>query len=112
VAEVKRNLASAGIRTNEKKNALSAQVPAQEDSTLARLLEAGAFTTFYGWTDGMELTPTQPTVLLENLGAVQFVAVFTIFDETMEVISKLIPIEAVKKSIQAVCDEAHIEVVW
>lgn len=109
-AQVKRNLQNLDVRKTEDAKALLVEIPSQELLTLRKLLEAGAFTTFYGWIDGI-VTPDKPTSLFESLGTIDFVAVFSLYDETIEILSRLVPNDFLIPAIRNVGVETGIEVV-
>jgi hypothetical protein len=110
LGEINRNFRDLGIKTNSRKKNLFVEVRAEDISLMERVLEAAAFTTFYGWIDGTEIMPEQTSFLFENLGTIELVAVFSLYDETVEIVSKLVPVDFVLQSVREVALEAGIEV--
>jgi hypothetical protein len=95
VTEVAIKLRRLNIEGNKENGALLIELTAPQFPMLLHVLEQAAFTTFYAFTNEMRPPPRNPSLLFENLDAICFAAVFTLYDDAIEVLSKAVKAEEI-----------------
>jgi len=117
VRTIKRKLHQLGVETKEGRKSVWVEVTYPHLPLLAEVLEAGAFTAFYASVGGEEAVRSlqtirwsEATLLLRKLGDHYFVAVFALYDESVELLSKFVPAEFVINAVREVGAEAGIKV--
>lgn len=111
LTELDRRLDAIGVTRKREKGGIVVKLSSSEQPLLIRVLEATAFTTFYGWVNGIDEVPEKPAELFASLEKVRFVGVFCLFDESMELLSKLVPPEDIMSAIGEVARDASITVI-
>ncbi len=88
------------------------EITSFEVSHLIQILEAASFTTFYAQVGGGKAIPRLPAHLFkDNLKQAQFLVVFTLYDESMEVLSIPIPSDTVMTIAREVASEEGVRIV-
>lgn len=95
IKEVKKNLLRFNAKTKEEGSWLWLEIPSPQLSNLVQVLEAASFTTFYAQVDGVKVVPKEPSNLLNSLKQNYFLVVFTLYDESMEILSMHIPSDTI-----------------
>jgi hypothetical protein len=97
VSALRRDLKEFAAQLQEEGDALYAEVPPPHLPLLVRLSEKAAYSTFFGCVAADVTNPmprwTNPTALLADLRSLQFVVVFTLYDESIELLSARLPVE-------------------
>lgn len=106
VGEISRKLESLNIEWTREGRALIIRISASQFPILFEILRTAAFTTFYAWPNGIKPIPSDPSLLLGNLDAIPFAAVFTLYDDSLELMSKLVPAEEILKAVRGVGADA------
>ena len=117
VKTIKRKLRQLNVETKEGRKSVWVELTYPHLPLLADVLEAAAFTTFYASVGGEEAVRSLQTVrgseaalLLRKLGDHYFIAVFALYDESIELLSKFIPAEFVINAARETGAEAGIKV--
>lgn len=110
LGEVKTKLQNHNIELTKGKGGGLVKIPSQNLSSLVEVLETSAFTTFYAWVGGQDTIPDKPELLFENLDVNDLVVVLSLYDESVELLSKLVPVEVVVNIIHEVGAEIGIQV--
>jgi hypothetical protein len=115
--KVQRNLKKINVQVGKEKRNLWVEIAPPHIPTLVKVLEAGAFTTFYGCVDGelgKQITGRDeengPDLLFKRAGQSYFLTAFSLFDEGLEIISKYLSAESVINTVQTVAAEEGIQV--
>lgn len=117
VQQVESDLRNLKVPVRKENGNLWVEIAPPHIPMLVKVLEAGAFTTFYGRVDG-ELgkqsigigKESGPGLLFRRVGQHYFLAVFSLYDEGLELVSKQLPSEVVINTVQAVSAEEGIQV--
>lgn len=110
VIEVARKLRTLNIEGRKENGALLIELAVTQFPMLSQILEQAAFTTFYGYANQMRPVPTKPSLLFENLDGVFFAAVFMLYDDSMELLSKAVKGEEIIDVVRDVAEGLGIRV--
>ena len=109
VRQAEQKLEVLNLSSRKDRGSIRIEVALPHLPKLSRILEAGAFTTFYGYVDAGTTIPnessvkeTMPGALFKSLDKYYFVCVFSLYDESMELISKALSEELVINALQSV----------
>jgi hypothetical protein len=98
--EVRRKLSAAQVPVKEERGWIHVEIRAIDVEFLASILESVSFTTFYLCVDGN--VPDSPVELFNTLQNAALVGTFSLFDETMEVVSPMATGDAILEELKRV----------
>ena len=110
VGVIKKKLSSLGVTAKKEGRWLWLDVDQLELSKLMEVLEEASFTTFYAQVDGVKVVSQKPVDLINSLKQQYFLVVFTLYDESMEILSLLLPSDSIMNIIRQVGLEENVKV--
>lgn len=117
VGQVKKKLGALNIESRKERGGLAVEIASPHLPLLTRVLEAGESTTFYSLVEKEAGSPspripprTDLKLLFKNLGQAYFLGVFSLYDESMELLSKFLPAELIISAVREVGTEEGVQV--
>lgn len=117
VGQVKRKLGALNIESRKERGTLAVEIASPHLPLLTQVLEAGASTTFYSLVEKEAGSPppwtpplTDLKLLFKDFGQAYFLGVFSLYDESMELLSKFLPAEFIINAVREVGTEEGVQV--
>lgn len=109
--EVKNKISKFKMGEEESNGLLWFETDFTHITTIGQILEEASFTTFFALIGSEKTAPNNLSDLMKSLKKKYLVIVFSLFDESIEVLSAIVPGEKVLNVAREVCTEMNVEFV-
>jgi hypothetical protein len=111
VGQVKNRLSDLRVAAKKESGWLWLEITPLELPKLMQVLEAASFTTFYAQVNGEKVIPPKPTGLFDALKQTYFLVVFTLYDDSIEILSSVVPPDVIINCAREVGIKEGVQVV-